>query len=65
MLVYTMVYSGPSWFVNLPATKKNVAIHCVSNYSGENHSVNPTFLDLKNVRPNKEKSSYLAILVGF
>ena len=36
-----------------------------TNYTGENHSVNQTFLDLKNVRPNKEMGGYLANLVSF
>ena len=64
MLVYTMVYSGPTWFVSLPATEQccNVSY---TNYTGENHSVNQTFYDLKNVRANKEMGSYLANLVGF
>jgi len=45
MLVYTMVYSGPTWLVNLPAAEQccNVSY---TNYSGENHRVNQTFLDL-------------------
>ena len=34
-------------------------------YTGENHSVNQTLLDLKYVRPNKEMGGYLAKLVGF
>ena len=64
MLVYTMVYIGPTWFVSLPATEQcwNVSY---TNYTGENHSTNQTFLDLKNVRPNKEMGGYLANLVGF
>ena len=49
ILVYTMVYSGPTWLVNFLVTR------------GENHSLHTTFPDLKNVRPrilNNCKSIY-------
>jgi len=64
LVFYTMVYSGPTWFVSLTATEQccNVSY---TNYTGENHSVNQTFLDLKNVKPNKEMGGYLANLVRF
>ena len=31
-----------------------------SNYTGENHSLHPTFLDQTNVRPNKEMGGNVA-----
>jgi len=62
--VYSMVYSGPTWLVSLSATEKVVYVS-YTNYTSVNHTVNPTFLHLKNVRPIKEMGSYLAKLVGF
>ena len=59
MLVYTMVYSGPPWFVGLPATEHC----CYTNYTGESHRVNPTFLELK--KKGNGQLLYLANLVGF
>jgi len=42
-----------------------VAYVSYNNYTGENHAAYPTFLDLTNVRPNKEMGGNLANLVGF
>ena len=54
-----MVYSGPTWFVSLPATE-----HCCfinyNSYTGENHSAHSTFFDLTYVRPHKEMGGNLA-----
>ena len=50
VLVYTIMYSG------VFQQQNNV----VYNYTGENHSVQPFFIDLTSVRPNKEMGSNLA-----
>ena len=58
-LVYSMVYSGPTWLVNLLATKHS----CFVNYSaGENHSL---LFNLVDLRPNKEMSGNLANWLDF
>jgi len=54
MLVYTMVYSGPTSLVSLPATENVVISARPTTCTGENHRVNH---DLKNVRLNKEMGS--------
>jgi len=58
VLVYTIMYNGPTWFVGLPVTEYCFVSY--TNYTSENHNVQPFFPNLTRVRPNKEMDGYLA-----
>ena len=59
VLVCTIMYSDPTWFVGLPATEQCWFVS-YTNYTVENHNVQPFFPDLTRVRPNKEMGGNLA-----
>ena len=53
------MYSDPTWFVGLLATEQCCFVS-YTNYTDENHNVQPFFPDLTIVRPNKEMGGNLA-----
>ena len=60
-----MVYSGPPGLLVFENMFPATVYIFMSATPTTQVSVNPTFLDLKNVRPNKEMGGNLAKLVGF
>jgi len=56
------MYSAPTWFVGLPATEQCCFVN-YNSYTGENHSVHPTFIDLTCVHISDHIRKWTAILL--